>query len=134
MRSLLLLLALGLAACSNSSTTTPATPSGTTGDDPHTTPGTPAAGAPALGADGKHFAADTKYQGKCVGGRGGCYTLTFHPDGRAEHLLLDATENGTYHIDGRAIIYRSTLPEAQDQRFESTDDFRTLSDDYKYAP
>lgn len=138
MRTVLLLLALtGLAACSTSSTTSPATPSGGTGEEPHappTTPGTPATGSPTLSADGKLFAAVTRYQGKCVGGRGGCYALTFYPDGRAEHLLLDATETGTYRIDGRAVIYRSTLPDAQDQRFESNDSFRTLGDDYHYAP
>ena len=134
MRSILLLLALGgLAACSTSSnTTSPATPSGSTGEEPHA-PST-SAGAPALSADGKRFAADTRYQGECVGGRGGCYALTFHPDGRAEHLLLDATESGTYRIEGNAVIYKSTLPEAQEQRFESTDGFRTLGKDYRYAP
>ncbi|MEO5729731.1 MAG: hypothetical protein ABI134_24980 [Byssovorax sp.] len=132
MRSVLLLIALcGLAACSSSSAT------GSSGASP-TTPSDPAppnaAGGPALGADGKRFAAETRYQGECVGGRGGCYALTFHPDGRAEHLLLDATETGTYRIDGNAVIYNSTLPEAQDQRFESTDGFRTLGKDYRYAP
>ncbi len=132
MRSVLLLLALcGLAACSSpsaagSSATSPATP-------PDSAVPT-AAGAPALSADGKRFAAETKYQGECVGGRGGCYALTFHPDGRAEHLLLDATETGKYRIEGNAVIYNSTLPEAQDQRFESTDGFRTLGKDYRYAP
>jgi hypothetical protein len=134
MRSILLLLALGgLAACSSSSTT-PATPPGSTGEEPHAPP--TAAGAPALSADGKHFAADTKYQGECApaGSRGGCYALTFHPDGRAEHLLLDATESGTYRIEGKTVIYRSNLPEAQDTRFESTDGFLTLGKDYRYAP
>lgn len=134
MRSILLLLALGLAACSNSATTSPATPPGSGAEEPHGAP-TPA-GAPALSADGKHFAADAKFQGECApaGGRGGCYVLTFHPDGSAEHLLLDATERGTYRIDGKAVIYKSTLPDAQDQRFESSDDFRTLGKDYRYVP
>ncbi len=132
MRSVFILIALcGVAACSSSSVT------GSSGASP-TTPSDPAppsaAGAPALSADGKRFAAETRYQGECVGGRGGCYALTFHPDGRAEHLLLDATETGTYRIDGNAVIYKSTLPEAQDQRFESTDGFRTLGKDYRYAP
>ena len=134
MRSILLLLALGgLAACSNSATTSPATPPGAA-EEPHGAP--PSAGAPALSADGKHFAADARFQGECTpaGGRGGCYVLTFHPDGRAEHLLLDATETGTYRIEGKAIIYKSTLPEAQEQRFESTDEFRTLGKDYRYTP
>ena len=135
MRTVLLLLALGgLAACSNSSTATPVTPVGSTGEDPPAPPA--AAVSPTLTADGKHFAADTKYQGECTpaGGRGGCYVLTFHPDGRAEHLLLDATESGTYRVESRAVIYRSTLPDAQDQRFESNDGFRTLGTDYHYVP
>jgi hypothetical protein len=141
MRFTLLLLALGgLAACSTSSTTTsPATPPGSGSADPSaptTLPGSPAAGAPALSPDGKRFAADTKYQGACApaGSRGGCYALTFHPDGSAERLLLDATESGKYRIEGKAVLYRSTMPEAQEERFESTDGFRTLGADYHYAP
>jgi hypothetical protein len=157
MRSPLPLLALALAlglglltACSSSTTTgstgtSPTPPPGTVvvGDSPAppattTPPAPPAAGTPALSADKKHFAADTKYQGKCAApagrGRGGCYVLTFHPDGRAEHLLLDATESGTYRIEGTTVIYRSTLPDAQDDRYESTDGFRTLGTDYHYAP
>jgi hypothetical protein len=134
MRSVFILIALcGLAACSSSSAT------GSTATSPSTPPDSApptAAGAPALSADGKRFAAETHYQGECTpaGGRGGCYALTFHPDGRAEHLLLDATENGKYRIEGNAVIYNSTLPEAQDQRFESTDGFRTLGKDYRYVP
>lgn len=110
----------------------PSTPSGTGTVDPSP----PAAGAPALSADGKHFAADAQFKGTCApaGSRGGCYALTFHPDGRAEHLLLDATESGTYRIEGKAVIYRSTLPDAQDQRFESPDGFRTLGTEYHYVP
>jgi hypothetical protein len=128
MRSVFILLALcGLAACSSSSAT------GSSATSPATPPDSapPAAtGGPALSADGKRFAAETRYQGECVGGRGGCYALTFYPDGRAEHLLLD----GTYRIEGNAVIYRSTLPDAQDNRFESTDGFRTLGKDYRYVP
>ena len=151
MRLVLPLLALGLlTACSSSSTTgssasSPASPPGSVvvGEGPaptatSTPPGPPAAGTPALSADKKRFAADTKYQGKCASpagrGRGGCYVLTFHPDGTAEHLLLDATESGTYRIEGNAVIYRSTLPDAHDDRYESTDGFRTLGADYQYAP
>lgn len=151
MRPLLPLLAFALlTACTSSSTTgssaaSPASPPGSVvvGEGPaptatSTAPSPPAAGTPALSADKKRFAAETKYQGQCANaggrGRGGCYALTFHPDGRAERLLLDATESGTYRIEGNAVIYRSTLPDAQDDRYESTDGFRTLGADFHYTP
>lgn len=145
MRSLLLLplLALGLlAACSSTTGPESTTPTSVAPEPPapvtSTPPTPPPVSAPALSADKKHFAADTKYQGKCAAaggrGRGGCYVLTFHPDGRAEHLLLDATETGSYRIEGNTVIYRSTLPDAQDTRYESSDGFHTLGPDYTYAP
>ena len=137
MRTLLTLLAsLGLAACSSgaatsSSAATPESPA------PSASPGSPASGAmPALSADGKRFATDAQYKGSCApaGGRGGCYSFTFHPDGRAEHVLLDATDNGTYRIEGNAVVFRSGLPEAQEDRLESADHFRSLGADYRYVP
>ena len=59
-------------------------------------------GDPLLTADGKHFAASRTYQGECMpaGSRGGCYTITLHPDGTYSHMLLDAAMSGTYVIDG----------------------------------
>lgn len=53
-----------------------------------------------LTADGKHFAADRLYKGECVGGRGGCYSITLRADGTYSHMLLDAAMLGTYVIDG----------------------------------
>jgi hypothetical protein len=144
MRTLFTLLVLGgLTACSSSAATgsPAATPgSAVVGDPPASsaTPGSPtsAGTAPVLSADGKRFAKDTQYQGTCApaGSRGGCYSFTFHPDGKAEHVLLDATDNGTYRIEGRMLIFRSGLPEAQEDRYESTDGFRTLGTEYHYVP
>lgn len=140
MRTLLTLLVLGgLTACSSSAAT--GSSAATPGSDlpaSSATPGSPPSTgtAPALSADGKRFAKDTQYQGTCTpaGSRGGCYSFTFHPDGKAEHVLLDATDNGTYRIEGRAVIFRSGLPEAQEDRYESADGFRTLGTEYHYVP
>lgn len=151
MRTTLLLLALGgLAACSNAATTSaPATsaavppgssavaaPPAPTASPSPTPTASPAAGAPSLAADGKHFAAETKYQGDCSppGSRGGCYSFTFKPDGSARHVLLDAADTGTYRIEGGAVIYRSASPDAKDSRIESKDGFRTLAGNYRYTP
>ncbi len=150
MRSLLPLLAFGLlTACSSSSTTgssaaSPASPPGSVvvGEGP-----APTATSNPPGSRPRAPRAQRRQEALCRGhevsrqvrlpagrGRGGCYVLTFHPDGTAEHLLLDATESGTYRIEGNAVIYRSTLPDAHDDRYESTDGFRTLGADYQYAP
>jgi len=143
MRTLLtLLIAFGLTACSSSSApgspaATPEPVNAVNPEAPSTSPGSPASGAaPALGADGKRFAKDTEYKGSCApaGSRGGCYSFTFHPDGNADHVLLDATDHGTYRIEGNAVIFRSGLPEATEDRLESPDRFRTLGADYRYVP
>jgi hypothetical protein len=142
MRTLLTpLAAVGLVVSSCSTATgSSATPPGpTAGVDSHATAtatASPDTKAPSLSADGKRFAKDTKYQGTCAppGSRGGCYSFTFHPDGQAEHELLDATAHGTYRIEGHVVVFKMALPEAQEERYESTDGFRTLGSEYHYVP
>jgi hypothetical protein len=135
MRTLLtLLVTFGLTACSSSAATgsSPATP----GPIAVVPAPSQSAGAPGLSADGKRFARDTEYKGSCApaGSRGGCYSFTFHPDGTAEHVLLDATAHGTYRIEGKAVLFKMTAPDAQEERYESADGFRTLGADYHYIP
>ncbi len=138
MRILLtLLVAFGLTACSSSAATgsSAATPES---DLPASsaTSGSPASAAPVLSPDGKRFAKEAHYQGECApaGSRGGCYSFTFYPDGKAEHVLLDATDHGTYRIESNAVIFRSGLPEAQENKYASADGFRTLGAEYHYVP
>ena len=59
---------------------------------------TPVTQSSDLTADGKHVAITRLYKGECVGGRGGCYSVTLEPDGTYRHMLLDAAVTGTYEI------------------------------------
>ncbi|NUP13537.1 MAG: hypothetical protein HOW73_46460 [Polyangiaceae bacterium] len=99
---------------------------------PHTT-ATASASGPKT-AD-KHFAAPREYLGACLKegrGAGGCYKLTFQPDGTASRWLLDAAEPGTYEIEGNKIRYRAKRAPADPEvviTLVTTDGFATLNEE-----
>ena len=86
------------------STPTPPTPTPgpPTPAPPTATPPTPGR---ELTPDGKHFATERIYQGKCApaGSRGGCHTLTLRPDGTFRNFLYDAAILGSYEIRGNEV-------------------------------
>jgi hypothetical protein len=90
LRSVLLVL---LVACGPKATT-PSTPVGNS-----SAPSSPAPASP-LTPDGKHFATERVYEGRCApaGSRGGCLTFTLRPDGTYQNILYDAAIDGTYTI------------------------------------
>lgn len=97
---------------------------------PPPTPVTPA-GDPMLTADGQHFATTRLYQGECVGGRGGCYSVTLEPDGSFRNMLLDAAILGTYVIAGDQV---QLTPNGAPPSTMTLSADRTKLDDFVYQP
>jgi len=124
------LLVLSLAACQSAPTPAPTTA-------PSNTPATASpTDGPTLSADGRAFAAETRYLGTCApaGSRGGCYRFRFAPDGTATHVLLDAPQHGRYRIEGDALLFTADAPDAQEQRLPFTEGRRVLGGEYRLEP
>ena len=101
---------------------------------PPTTVPPPPAADPMLTADGQHFAAARTYLGECApaGSRGGCYSVTFAPDGSYSHVLLDAAITGTYVIAGAQVHFTPSGAAPAQTMTLSAD--RTKLDDFVYQP
>lgn len=65
------------------------------------------------GVEGAHVTAEVVYKRDCAppGSRGGCHTITLHPDGRYTEWLYDAVTGGTYTIDGDQVALSGATPE-----------------------
>ena len=87
---------------------------------------------PMMAADGKHFAMTRLYKGECVGGRGGCYSVTLEPDGQFRDMLLDAAIIGTYAIVGDQVTLTPSGDAPPSTMTLSAD--RTKLDDFVYVP
>jgi len=70
------------------------------------------AGTPSPDSEGTHVAAEVVYQGDCAppGTRGGCHSITLHPDGRYTEWLYDAVTGGTYTISGDTVTLTGSDP------------------------
>jgi FlaG/FlaF family flagellin (archaellin) len=101
-----------------------------------TPPSTPVADSPAptspaqtspMTADGKHFATERVYEGRCApaGSRGGCVTITLRPDGSYHNVQYDMAIDGTYTIDDHTL--NMTGPDMGEQMTFSPD-FEQLGD------
>lgn len=87
---------------------------------------------PMMAADGKHFAMTRLYKGQCVGGRGGCYSVTLEPDGSFRNMLLDAAITGSYVIAGDEVQLTPNGGALPSTMTLSAD--RTRLDDFVYEP
>ena len=116
-RSALLVL---LVACGPKATTTS---SNTASNSAHHSP----AQSSVLGADGKHFASERIYEGRCApaGSRGGCVTITLRPDGTYRNFQYDAAMSGTYTIADHTLTLVGG-PEGESMTFSA--DFEKLDD------
>jgi hypothetical protein len=80
-------------------------------------PGRPSSGedtaTPSPSPEGSFVTEDMVYQGTCAppGSRGGCHSITLHPDGRYTEWLYDAATGGTYTIDGDTVTLTASTPE-----------------------
>lgn len=80
--------------------------------------------------------ADAFFQGDCTpaGSRGGCYSLTLRKDGSFRQVLLDASQSGTYVVEGNVLVLSFAKGGPEPQRLKSVDGWKTLSNGYKREP
>lgn len=76
---------------------------------------------------------DAVFRGTCAppGSRGGCYSLTLKADGTFRQILLDASQGGTYAIQGDKIVLTFPKGGPAEQTLTTPDGFQTLSNGYK---
>lgn len=127
----ILIATLGLGGCYGATTAAPRNP-----PPPTAGPAPTQTGATALTPDGKRFAVERVFEGKCAppGSRGGCHTITLRPDGTFTNFLYDAAITGTYEIQGSEVVLTANNDPSMVEKLSLSPDRNRLGElDVKHA-